>query len=318
MANLPGRLPIVAIVGPTASGKTALSLDLAERLDGEIINADSMQFYRGMDIGTAKLPIDERRGIAHHLIDIMDVRDEASVAQFQADARRAIEEIQARGRTPILVGGSGLYVRAALDVLELPPTDPMVRERLEHEATTHGIAGIRDRLREVDPASADRLTDDRRIIRALEVFEITGRPFTSFMPQREYAAPTVQIGVTLDRDELHERINQRVENMVRDGLLDEVTALERRGLREGSTAPHAIGYRQFLAVLDNHMSETQAIASTQLATRQFAKRQLTWFRADPRVTWFDPLEHRTAASVADSAEATIRHAATTGNDRLKT
>lgn len=317
MANLPGRLPIVAIVGPTASGKTALSLDLAERLDGEIINADSMQFYRGMDIGTAKLPIDERRGIAHHLIDIMDVRDEASVAQFQADARRAIEEIQARGRTPILVGGSGLYVRAALDVLELPPTDPDVRARLESEAESRGIAALLARLHEVDPASAAKLTDNRRIIRALEVFEITGRTFTSFMPQREYAAPAVQIGVTLDREVLHERINQRVLDMARGGLLEEVAALEGQGLREGSTAPHAIGYRQFLAVLDGQLSEPEAIESTQRATRQFAKRQLTWFRADPRVTWFNPLDHRAAASVTESAEAAIRHATTTGTGRQR-
>lgn len=320
MANLPGRLPIVAIVGPTASGKTALSLDLAERLDGEIINADSMQFYRGMDIGTAKLPIDERRGIAHHLIDIMDVRDEASVAQFQADARRAIGEIRTRGRTPILVGGSGLYVRAALDVLELPPTAPDVRARLESEAETRGIAALRTRLHEVDPASAAKLTDNRRIIRALEVFEITGRTFTSFMPQREYAAPAVQIGVTLDREVLHERINQRVLDMARGGLLEEVAFLAGQGLREGSTAPHAIGYRQFLAVLDGQLSEPEAIESTQLATRQFAKRQLTWFRADPRVTWFNPLEHLRAASVTanvtDSAEAAIRHSAR-GNDRLE-
>lgn len=281
------NLPVVAVVGPTGSGKSDLGVALAQRLGGEIINADSMQFYRGMDIGTAKLPVAERGGIPHHLLDIMDVTEEASVSAFQAQARALITEIQSRGRYPILVGGSGLYVRAALDVLEFPGTDPELRRRLEAELAEHGIDALRGRLQEVDPVSADRLGDARRVVRALEVYELTGRPFSSFMPDRTYFQPAVQIGLVVERSVLHQRLAQRVEQMVQAGLEDEVRRLDAAGLRTGKTAGRALGYAQFLKVLDGEWTAGQAAEDTMVATRQFARRQLTWFRADPRVTWLE-------------------------------
>ncbi|WP_421083431.1 tRNA (adenosine(37)-N6)-dimethylallyltransferase MiaA [Rothia nasimurium] len=289
-------LPIIAVVGPTGSGKSALAIELALALGGECVNADSMQFYRGMNIGTAKVTAEEMRGVPHHLLDTLDVTEEASVATFQAQARQIFDEIRARGNYPILVGGSGLYVRAALDVLEFPDTDPAVRSRLEAELAASGPCPLLDRLREVDPESAERVKDDRRLVRALEVFEVTGRPFSSFMPTRTYYQPALQIGLNGDRAQLHQRLHERVVAMEEAGLLAEVEALEAQGLREGKTAPAAIGYREFLKVLDatrGHLPEgqeysvAQAVDDTVTATRQFARRQLTWFRADPRVTWFD-------------------------------
>ncbi|WP_291278809.1 tRNA (adenosine(37)-N6)-dimethylallyltransferase MiaA [Galactobacter sp.] len=286
----PGSVPLVAIVGPTGTGKSDLALDLAQRLGGEIVNTDALQFYRGMDIGTAKLSVAERRGIPHHLLDILDVTEEASVARFQAEVRAVISDIEDRGLRPILVGGSGLYVRAALDVLEFPPTDPQVRARWEAHADAVGPDVLRAELREVDPDSAERLGDVRRMVRALEVHELTGRAFTSFMPQREYLRPTVQIGLDLDRSELHARLRTRVEHMVEAGLQAEVARLDALGLRSGKTASRAIGYAQFLKVLDGEWSVEEAVEDTTVATRKFARRQITWFRADPRVTWLDPTE----------------------------
>ena len=198
-------LPIIAVVGPTGTGKSDLAIELALRLDGEVVNSDALQFYRGMDIGTAKLSISERRGVPHHLLDTLDVTQEASVAEFQEQARALFADIRSRGRVPVLAGGSGLYVRAALDVLEFPPTDPQVRARLEAEAAERGTGPLLERLRTVDPDSAGRLGDERRIIRALEVHAITGRPFSSYMPRREYAQPAVQVGLAIDRALLHER-----------------------------------------------------------------------------------------------------------------
>ncbi|MFI7484208.1 tRNA (adenosine(37)-N6)-dimethylallyltransferase MiaA [Kocuria sp. M1R5S2] len=279
--------PVVAVVGPTGTGKTALGVELALRLGGEVVNADSMQFYRGMDIGTAKATAEERRGVPHHLLDVLEVTQEASVADYQRRARDCFAEIRARGRVPVLVGGSGLYVRAALDVLELPGTDPAVRARIEQELAAQGPGALRERLRQVDPESADRLRDDRRVVRALEVWELTGRPFTSFMPRREYVGPTVQLGLDLDRAQLHSRLARRVDAMVAAGLEDEVRELARRGLRAGRTASRALGYGQFLDVLDGRATVAEATAATVVATRQFARRQLTWFRADPRVHWLD-------------------------------
>jgi tRNA dimethylallyltransferase len=281
---------VIAVVGPTGTGKSELAMDLAGRLDGEIVNTDALQLYRGMDIGTAKLSVAQRRGIPHHLLDVLDVTEEASVARFQAAAREVIEDISARGRRPVLVGGSGLYVRAALDELEFPPTDPAVRARFEDLATRGGLERLRERLREVDPASAERLGDARRVVRALEVHELTGRPFSSFMPQRTYLRPTVQVGLDLDRPRLHARLHQRVLGMVEAGLVEEVRALDAAGLRRGRTASRAIGYAQVLRVLDGEAGLDWAIEDTATATRRFARRQLTWFRADPRVTWFDPTE----------------------------
>ncbi|MFF2676330.1 tRNA (adenosine(37)-N6)-dimethylallyltransferase MiaA [Arthrobacter koreensis] len=284
------QLPVLAVVGPTGTGKSDLGVALARHLGGEIINADSMQFYRGMDIGTAKLPEAERGGIPHHLLDILDVTEDASVSAFQAQARAAIDQIRARGKYPILVGGSGLYVRAALDVLEFPGTDPQVRQRIETELERAGLDALRGRLAAVDPVSAGRLGDARRVVRALEVYELTGRPFSSFMPDRTYHQPAIQVGLDVDRQVLHERLSLRVDRMVAQGLLEEVRNLDAAGLRTGRTASRALGYAQFLKVLDGLWSTEQAVEDTVVATRQFARRQLTWFRADPRVTWLDALD----------------------------
>ncbi len=282
-------LPVIAVLGPTGTGKSDLSIALAQELGGEIVNADALQFYRGMDIGTAKLPVHERGGIPHHLLDIMDVRQEASVARFQKGAREAFESIRERGAVPILVGGSGLYVRAALDEIDFPPTDANVRRRIEAEAAATGIGSLAERLAAVDPISAARNLDDRRLIRALEVHEISGKPFSSFMPRRKYHAPAIQIGLDMDRTLLHARLVSRVGTMVELGLLDEVRRLDREGLREGKTASRAIGYAQFLAALDGTMSFKEATEKTVIATRQFARRQVTWFGADKRVSWFNPV-----------------------------
>ena len=279
--------PVIAVVGPTGSGKSDLAVSLALELDGEVINADSMQFYRGMDIGTAKITDAERRGVTHHLLDILDVTEEASVSAFQQQARAVIADIHGRGKRAILAGGSGLYVRAVLDILEFPGTDPDIRRRLEAELEAAGPAPLRERLEAVDPVSAGRLGDARRIIRALEVFELTGRPFSSFMPAREYFQPAIQIGLDVDRELLRDRLASRVHAMVARGLLEEVRRLDSAGLRHGKTASRALGYAQFLRVLDGGSGLAQATDETIIATRQFARRQLTWFRADPRVHWLD-------------------------------
>lgn len=279
--------PVIAVVGPTGSGKSDLAVNLALELDGEVINADAMQFYRGMDIGTAKITLAERKGVPHHLLDILDVTEEASVSDFQQQARSIVNDIHARGKRAILAGGSGLYVRAALDVLEFPGTDPVLRRQLEAELDEAGQDVLLARLREVDPVSAGRVSDSRRIIRALEVHMLTGRPFSSFMPQREYFQPAVQIGLAVDRDVLRERLALRVHTMVDQGLLAEVRRLDTAGLRDGKTAPRALGYAQFLKVLDGGSTVAEAAEDTIVATRQFARRQLTWFRADPRISWLD-------------------------------
>ncbi|WP_312875864.1 tRNA (adenosine(37)-N6)-dimethylallyltransferase MiaA [Arthrobacter terrae] len=284
---MPAHRPVVAVVGPTGSGKSDLAVAVALELDGEIVNADSMQFYRGMDIGTAKMRLSERCGVPHHLLDILQVREEASVADFQRLARAVIADIHRRGKTPILVGGSGLYVRAAVDVLEFPGTDPAIRLRLEHELVEQGFEPLLERLHKVDPVSAGRIGDGRRVVRALEVHELTGRTFSSFMPERVYFQPTVQIGLSVERPVLYRRLEERVARMVQAGLAAEVAGLDRDGLREGKTASRALGYQQFLRMLDGDATVGQASAETVAATRQFARRQLTWFRADPRISWFD-------------------------------
>lgn len=296
--------PVIAVVGPTGSGKSDLGVNLALALDGEVINADALQFYRGMDIGTAKITVEERRGVPHHLLDSMDVTQEASVADFQGECRAAINDIHSRGKRAILVGGSGLYVRAALDVLEFPGTDPILRRDLEEECETNGLAQLRARLEEVDPVSAARLGDARRVIRALEVHGLTGRPFSSFMPQREYFQPALQIGLEVDREQLRERLALRVHRMVEAGLQQEVERLDALGLRSGKTASRALGYAQFLKVLDGEMTADTAAEETIVATRQFARRQLTWFRADPRITWLgwqDPQLVEKAVKVVSAA-----------------
>ncbi len=280
--------PIITVVGATATGKSDLALDLADRLGGEIINTDSMQFYRGMDIGTAKLPIDERRGIPHHLIDILDVTEEANVQDFQARAREAIADIRDRGLRPILVGGSGLYVRAAVDHMEFPGTDPEVRARLEAEVATDRWA-LHQKLRELDPKAAEKITvnDQRRIVRALEVIELTGRPFSAQLPDYQEIEPTIHLGLSMDRAILHERIATRVDLMWEHGWVDEVTRLLGVGLAEGKTASRAIGYAQIQRHLDGELTAAEAKEETTIRTRQFARRQDTWFRRDPRIRWID-------------------------------
>jgi tRNA dimethylallyltransferase len=285
----PADLPIIAVVGATATGKSGLALDLAERLDGEVINADAMQLYRGMDIGTAKLAPKERRAIPHHQLDVLEVTEEASVAAYQESARRDIAAIRRRGHVPILVGGSGLYVRAALDRLEIPPTDPAVRGRLEAQAASVGADSMYRLLLQRDPAAAAQIqpANVRRIVRALEVIELTGRPFSASMPSREFAAPTVVIGLSVDRSILDQRIDARVEQMWRAGLGTEVEGLLALGLRDGFTASRAIGYAQAIKVIDGQLTEPEAIAETARATRRFARRQESWFRPDPRIRWVE-------------------------------
>ena len=280
-------MPVIAIVGPTASGKSDLALDLAQRLDGEIVNADAMQLYRGMDIGTAKLPLEARGGIAHHQLDVLDIRQEANVAAYQREARLDLAGIRSRGRRPILVGGSGLYVRAALDRLEIPPTDPQVRGRLEDELEQEGIQAMHRRLVRLDPLAAQSIqpSNDRRVVRALEVIELTGRPYSATLPSREYELPAITIGLLVPRPTLHERIATRARRMWDVGLLDEVRRLDAAGLREGRTAAKALGYRQALAHLDGNLSAGQAIEDTITSTRRLARRQESWFRPDPRVHW---------------------------------
>lgn len=279
---------IVAIVGPTAAGKTGLSLDLAERLGGEVVNTDAMQVYRGMDVGTAKLPPDQRRGIPHHLLDLLSVREPATVAQFQEWARAAVAELRARRTTPVLVGGSALYTRAILDRFEFPGTDEAVRARWEAELAEVGPEALHARLAVVDPEAAARIEPDnaRRTVRALEVVELTGRPFSASLPQLEYADPaTVQVGVDIDRTVLDERIALRVAQMYDDGLVAEVERLLDEGLAEGRTAGRAIGYQQVVAHLAGELTLDEARERTVIATRQFARRQLAWWRKDPRIVW---------------------------------
>ncbi|ALE91693.1 tRNA dimethylallyltransferase [Arthrobacter alpinus] len=299
-------LPVVAVVGPTGSGKSELALQLAERFNGEAVNVDSMQFYRGMDIGTAKLPVAERRGIAHHLMDFLTVRQDTTVAQFQGLARAAIADIQARGKLPILVGGSGLYVRAAVDVLEFPGTDPQLRTRLEDELERQGVDALAARLALVDPVSAARISDGKRLVRALEVQELTGRPFSSFMPERQYVQHTVQIGLNGDRAALHDRLAARVHRMVAGGLAEEIQALIPQGLREGRTAHKALGYQQFLRVIDGESTVAKATEETIVGTRQFARRQVTWFNADPRVQWLDWDQPNVGDAAAELVRRTLQ------------
>ena len=283
------NLPIIAVVGATATGKSELGLNLAERLGGEIINADAMQLYRGMDIGTAKVAPEERRGIPHHQLDVLEVTEEASVAAYQTAARGDIRAIRERDRVPILVGGSGLYVRAVLDRLEIPPTDPVVRARLEAQAVEVGADTMYRLLLQRDPVAAAQIqpANVRRIVRALEVTELTGRPFSASMPKRELVAPTVIIGLWADRSVLDQRTDARVEHMWRAGLLGEVEDLLRVGLRDGFTASRAIGYAQAIGVIDGQLTEPEAVAETAQATRRYVRRQESWFRSDPRIRWVD-------------------------------
>jgi tRNA dimethylallyltransferase len=280
--------PVVAVVGATAAGKSALALALAERLGGEIVNTDSMQVYRGMDVGTAKLPVHERRGITHHLLDLLDVTEPATVAQFQAWAREVIEDCHRRGVTPVLVGGSALYVRSIIDDFEFPGTDPVVRARLEDELARIGPEALHERLAGIDPVAAARMEplNGRRAVRALEVIELTGELWSAELPEPRYHYPgAVQIGVDIDRPTLDRRIESRVEEMWAGGFVEEVRALAGSGLREARTAHRALGYQQVLAFLDGEITEAEAKQLTVNRTRRFARRQDGWFRKDERIVW---------------------------------
>jgi tRNA dimethylallyltransferase len=301
---------VVAVVGPTASGKSDLAVELALALDGEVVNADAMQLYRGMDVGTAKLGLPERRGVPHHLLDVLEVTQEASVAAYQRQAREVVDRIVAAGRLPVLVGGSGLYLRAVLDRLEIPPTDPEVRSRLEAELVREGTGVLYHRLRERDPDAAARIlpSNGRRIVRALEVLEITGRPFSASLPDPSYLRPTVQLGVRVPRPVLDRRIADRVDRMWDQGLVEETRELERRGLRTGRTASRALGYAQVLRMLTGELDEAETRAEVVRATRRYARRQDSWFGRDDRIVWLSPqdpdLLDRAVAAVGRAGQAT--------------
>jgi tRNA dimethylallyltransferase len=282
---------VIAVVGPTASGKSDLAVALAQRLGGEVVNADSMQLYAGMDIGTAKLPPDERGGVEHHLLDIWPIRKSAAVAEYQVLARLAIAAIHDRGRVPVLVGGSGLYLRGALDNLDFPGESPEIRARLYTELEEHGPGPLHARLAEQDPLAAAAIlaSNGRRIVRALEVIELTGAPFTARMPAFESIYDTIQIG--LDRHDLDERVELRVHRMMELGFLEEIRGLLPGGLRESPTAGKALGYAQLLACLDDTGAVVgnldEAVEQTIRGTRRFVRRQRSWFRRDPRIHWLD-------------------------------
>lgn len=289
---------LVAIVGATGTGKSELSLNLAEALAAlgkrvEIVNADAMQLYRGMDIGTAKLPPEERRGIPHHLLDVLSPMDEASVSDYQRDARAAIRQIQSRGNVPILVGGSGLYVSSVLYDFRFPGTDAEIRARLEAELTELGPGVLYRRLKEADPEAAVAIGphNGRRLVRALEVGELTGEPFGAGLPDdADYWTPSVVIGLRTAREQLVPRLNARVERMWASGLVDEVRGLSDGGSGGGLgvTASRAIGYAQALAQLRGGLSESEAIEQTAALTRKYARRQVSWFKRYSRLHW---LEH---------------------------
>jgi tRNA dimethylallyltransferase len=279
---------LIAVVGATATGKSDLAVALARALDGEVVNADSMQLYRGMDIGTAKLTMAERQGIPHHLLDVWDVTKTASVAEYQALANEVIAGIEARGKVPVLAGGSGLYVRAALGDLDFPGTDERIRVGLEAELAATGPGPLHERLTAVDPTAAAAIlpTNGRRIVRALEVIELSGRPFSATLPGYEAGRAAVQVGLHLGRPDLDRRVETRVDRMWAGGFEAEVRDLrDRRGLRDGKTASRALGYQQMLRHLDGEWTLGQAREETVRATRRFARRQESWFRRDPRVTW---------------------------------
>ena len=283
---------VLAVVGPTASGKSALAVAVAQRLlmagqGAEVIGTDSMQVYRGMDIGTATPTDEEQGGIRHHMIDVWEPGHAVTVAEFQQHARAAIDDVLARGATPVVVGGSGLYVSAVLDDLRFPGTDPAVRARLEAELDEVGAEAMHDRLAAVDPEAAAEIlpTNGRRIVRALEVIELTGEPFVARLPEPVPVYEAVRVGLEVPRDELDARIAARVDRMWAEGFVDEVRTLEERGLSGTPTAARALGYQQVLALLRGECTEEQARQETIDATRRFARRQQRWFRRDARITW---------------------------------
>jgi tRNA dimethylallyltransferase len=280
---------VVAVVGPTATGKTALAVALAHRLGGEVVNADSMQLYRGMDIGTAKPDLAERNGVPHHLLDLWHVREAASVAEYRRLARAQIDRLRAAGTVPLLVGGSGLYVRAVLDELDFPGTDAALRGRLEEELAAVGPAALHTRLAALDPAAAEAVlpSNGRRIVRALEVIELTGGPFRAQLPDPRPHYPAVAVGLDREPAVLDARVAARVDRMWAAGFVDEVAALAADGLREGPTASRALGYAQVLAQFDGALTPDEARERTIGTTRRFVRRQRSWFRRDATISWLD-------------------------------
>ena len=299
-------MTLIVVVGATTAGKSDLAVDLALAVGGEVVNADSMQLYRGMDIGTAKLTEAERRGVPHHLLDVWDVSKTASVAEYQHLADAVIAGIAARGKVPVVVGGSGLYIRAALGDLEFPGADEQIRARLEGELAELGPAPLHARLRSADPAAADAIlpSNGRRIVRALEVIELSGRPFSATMPGYDAGRPAIQLGVAVDRSELDRRITDRVDRMWAAGFEAEVQQLAAHGLRAGKTASRALGYQQLLRYLDGELTSEEARAETVRATRRFARRQESWFRRDPRVRWLSPGEGLRERALAEISART--------------
>lgn len=288
-------MKLIVICGATATGKSDLAVALAQQIDAEILNADSMQLYKGMDIGTAKITMQERKGIPHHLLDLLEVTEDANVAWYQQLARDTITEIHNGGKNAIIVGGTGLYIKAILDELNFPDTDPVVRAELELEFATKGIAPLFERLEKLDPAAAVAIdkANSRRVIRALEVIKITGKPFTANLPREEssrypYAQ---QFGLVMDRDALSEKISTRVDRMWEQGFVDEAEKLIAAGITKGVTAQRALGYAQVIAQIEGKVSEEEAKEETKRATRQYARRQETWFSRDERITWISPVQN---------------------------
>ena len=281
-------MKVIAIVGPTAVGKTALSLDIAEKFSAEIINADAMQIYKGMDIGTAKLPLSQRRGIVHHQIDVLDPIDEANVSQYQKQTREIINDLLTKNVQPMLVGGSGLYVNSVLEDLEFPGTNLEVRAKYEEILDEQGVEVLYEMLKKIDPTAAQNILPNnaRKIVRALEVNEITGKAFNAKLPEPSPIFSDVRIALDMPRDLLDKRISDRVHQMFEDGFVDEVKSIE-KNLRLGKTALRALGYSQVLSLLAGEISEDEAITLTINATKKFARRQLSWFRRDPLIHWLD-------------------------------
>ena len=288
-------MKLIVICGATATGKSDLAVALAQDIDAEIINADSMQLYKGMNIGTAKITSEEQKGIPHHLMDLLEVTQDANVAWYQENARAAITEIHGRGKSAIVVGGTGLYIKAILDELNFPNTDPVVRAELELEFATKGIGPLFERLEKLDPAAALAIdkANSRRVIRALEVIKITGKPFTANLPREESSRypHAQQFGLVMDRDALSERISLRVERMWEKGLVAEAEKLMAAGIAQGVTAQRALGYAQVIAQIEGKVTEEEAKEETKRATRQYARRQETWFSRDERITWISPTQN---------------------------
>ena len=291
----PIKPELLCIVGPTGSGKSGLAINVALELaksgiKAEIVNADSMQFYRGMDIGTAKVPVAERSGIQHHMLDWLDIAEENTAARYQVEARKVISDLIGQGILPIVVGGSMLYIAALINTFEFPGRDEALRAQLEQDLIDLGPAAMHKRLELLDETAASRIEpqNGRRIVRALEIVMITGEPFAASLPdQFESFLPVLEIGLNSAREHLVERLAQRVRDMWSSGLVDEVTGLVDKGIRDSKTASQAIGYSQALASIDGRLTEEEAIAETILLTQRYARRQMSWFRRDPRIHWFD-------------------------------